>query len=687
MRRTIVCSSLLALAALLVVPGLALADGGVTFDDIALGGAHGLDYSRVGSDRLDTYNDDFSDGFIDVVEEYVPAPFKPFGAPGVAVLDFDGDGDLDIFVTNGPGAANSLFSSQLEETGQLNFVDVAAAAGVEMTDADAQGVCFGDIDNDGDSDLYVLAFNGLNHLFENLGNGTFSDITAFAGVDGGLHTSTSCSMGDLNNDGLLDIAVANAFDFTMMFPYTVDPYMFNEANQLFMNTGGNVFADVSAGSAITMIPGLPVPDAVLPNHTVAVVDYDADGDQDVLFPEDGRVVLGSPEAGFPRLYANDGTGDLTDVTVASNLNVNGGWHGNSWGDLNCDGTLDLFASNFGDYIFFPGQIPPGFFSSKWFLQSANGTFSDPGPGALVTVPTGWGNAMIDYDNDGDLDVVVYGGQDNNLFIDESNPGIVLQNQGCSATFTWDQSVIADPLKHVKRNVEGLATGDLDGNGFVDVVSVAGFDLPDDAPLAPMFSNPLGSVFDPTALGIYSTVPTMDPNVFQVTWNDPDQGSLAVEMNSGNGNGWVQVKTLGTVGILPNGGVNRDGIGALVSFHPAPGAPGTRVTQPVMGGSSFASQNSLGLTFGLGDGRRGMLEVLWPGGVRNRLYGVRSGDRVTLPEIPCSYDDNWANAGQYVQCVLTALDGLEDASLVSNKERNQLFVSALQAYFSAQGLPF
>jgi len=685
--RLALCTALL-LSTFFLSSDTTRAEGGVAFTDLAAGGGAGLTYTRAPSARLALLNGFYADGFFNVAEEYIIAPFKPHGAPGLALFDHDGDGDLDLYVTNGPGRANSLFSNQLVETGTVAFIDVAVAAGVAATDQDSQGVCFGDIDNDGDEDLYVLGHAAPNRLFENRGDGTFTDITALSGAGGGNRTSTSCATGDVDGDGLLDIAVANAYDFTQMFPFTIDPLGITEHNQLFLNTGANIFADVSAAAGLENIIGIPVPGAAITDWAVSLVDYDQDGDADILFSEDGRAFTGADQTGFNRLYQNDGTGTFTDVTAASGLARNGVWKGQSWGDLDCDGSLDFFATNFGDYIFFPGFFLPGAYSSAWFLQGPGGTFTSPGPGSLVTVPLGWGNSLFDYDNDGDLDIVFYGGQDNTLFIDESNPGIILSNQGCSASFSWDQAALAGSTNHLSRNVEGLAVGDLDGDGFPDIVSVSGFDLPADAPLAPMFSNPLGSVFDPTALGIYSTVPTMDPNLFQVLWNAPVEGTLAVEINSGgNGNRAVRVETLGTAGLIAGGSVNRDGIGAVVAFTPAPGLPGTTVTRPVAGGGSYASQDALALLFGAGDALRGSVDVLWPGGVRNRLYGVRAGEQLLFPEIPCSYSGDQANLGSYLGCVLGALDELENQGILSHQNRGRFLVSAVHAYLSARGLPF
>jgi len=122
------------------------------------------------------------------------------------------------------------------------------------------------------------------------------------------------------------------------------------------------------------------------------------------------------------------------------------------------------------------------------------------------------------------------------------------------------------------------------------------------------------------------VPSAIPGVWPYS-GIPDNidGSLAVEISSGNHNRWAKVRTLGTVGLTGDGQANRDGIGALVSFRPW---GGKAATQPVLGGSSYASQDSLEIGFGLGRAPHGRVDILWPGGVRNRLYRVRHGERIS-----------------------------------------------------------
>jgi hypothetical protein len=669
--------SLVLLTALLASP--ALAEGGVTFQDIATDGGSGLVYERVPSARNAISDAIAADGILDVPTEYPASPYKPHGAPGVVVFDYDNDGDLDLYVTNGPGAANSLFTNQLHQTGHLTFLDLAGAAGVAAAEQDSQGACAGDIDNDGDRDLMVLGSGESNLLFENQGDGAFDDITAISGAGGLATTSVSCSMGDVDNDGLLDIFVANTFDFeTTEIFVTGPPFVFEQHNQLLLNQGGNVFTDVSETSGIKAIQGAYEPGSAMVTWGATLVDFDLDGDLDIINADDSRAIPFFLEPnGFIRFFRNDGTGSFTDATFEVGMNRFGSWRGISFGDLNCDRRLDLFAPNFGDYVFFPGSFPAGTWASRWFLQRPNGTFADPGPGDLVTTPTGWGNSIADYDNDGDLDIIYHGGQELSLFWDESNPGVILQNQGCTAEFTWDQAALADSTDHTGRNVEGTALGDLNRDGFVDIVSVASFDLTPEIPLLPIFSNPLGSVFDPEALFVPTYVPTDNPDAYAWQGFVPAPGSLSVEVNSGgNGNRWAEVEVLGTVGLTQRGKVNRDGIGAVVTFLPVGGKP---VSKPVLGGSSYASQDSIELLFGLGTARRGMVEVLWPGGVRNRFYGVKASDRVVFPEIPCSFEADWDGPAQYITCVAGELNRLRRAGVIDNETSLRFYASAIRAY--------
>lgn len=675
---------------LLVVLFLAVPAGAdVTYTDIAADGA--LAYERTPSASIAIF--DFLKTFpVLTPPEWAIAPEKPHGAPGVALLDADGDGDLDLYVTNGPGTANSLFSNQLVETGTATFVDVATAAGVDATAQDSTGTCFGDADNDGDPDLLVLSAFGPHKLFENLGDGTFADVSSASGLGGETQSSVSCSFGDVDNDGLLDVAIGNnSVDMSNGLGLVV-PFAFNQHNQLFRNLGGLAFEDVSSASGIEATRGFFPPGfdgSPTLTWAIALVDIDQDGDADLVHADDQAGVPTAANGGIDRafihLFENDGTGHFTDVTPDVGLDKAGAWMGISFGDLDADGHLDIFGSNLGDYATTPiTALDPtytddftyalGELASRWFLGSAGGGFSDPGVGPLVATTFGWGTSMADYDNDADTDILMHGG----LYfavVGQGGPAALLQNDG-TGVFSRDADAFATSTDHEERTVQGVAMGDLDQNGFVDIVTVSNFDIPAEDQV--LYNHPWGGPFD---FGRYTQIftPTGDlsGNSFWSGEVDIFPGSLSVELSSGgNGNGSVSIETVGSVGLTDGAVVNRDGIGAVVRFTTD---SGQSVLRPVIGGASYASQDALEGVFGLGTGAAGSVEILWPGGVRNRLDGVRAGERIVFPEIPCSFDGEYENRGKYVRCVARALRDLRRAGVLSGRESARFWRSALAAF--------
>ena len=679
--------------------GVASSNSGIVFTDIASDPDNGLVYQRHPSSSeaiLQAFK--IQPLFYDIfsiepanLAAIAPMPIETRGFPGAAVFDYDGDGDLDIYVSNGPGVNNSLFSNQLKESGAFRFEDVAAVAGVAVTEQDSSGVCFGDIDNDGDHDLVVLGLTEPNKLFENLGNGSFVEITDSSGIAVRSDNSTSCSMGDVNGDGLLDIAIANSMPNHDSVAWWIEHYALNQHNELYINRGDNTFDDVSSESGIQDLAGLPPEAAGSAGVTwaIALVDYDLDGDVDILTAEDQVFSFptnvlpaedGGADRGYVRVFKNDGDGNFTDVRIEAGVNSRGEYMGLSFGDLNSDGNMDFFATNAGDYAvhtFYTTQKGLPYYlgdsASRWFLGQSDGTFLDPGVGDLVATPFGWGTSMLDYNNDGDTDIVFYGDVDAQTVATATNPGAILQNDG-NANFSYDSTAI--PTNHSRRNVHGLATGDLNMDGFVDIVSVSSFDRPEPIPFLSMGLE-FGGPFDAFGNMVPNFFPNPETGALSWTGIVYPNGSLSVEMNSAdNGNHWVEVAVKGTVGISDEGKVNRDGIGAVVSFTPE---DGNTVMQPVLGGSSHLSQDSLAQNFGMGEEDEGMVEVMWPGGVRNRLYDVHASERIMFPEIPCSYDAEWDRRSDYVHCVRGALREIVSAGLLTRKEANRFSRSAMEAF--------
>ena len=613
-------------------------------------------------------------------------PTKSRGIPGIAIFDFDNDGDDDIYVTNGPGKANSLYANQLAQTGTMSFVDVGEVSGAGATAQDSSGVCFGDIDNDGDHDLYgVLLGSGEdNILFRNNGDGTFTDITATAGVAGDGRWSSSATMGDVNGDGLLDIFVGNIGNLnTSEILFTI-PFANNQHNQLYLNMGGNRFSDVSETSGILNYAGFAPENQGLPGatHAVAMVDYDLDGDIDIFVADDQAGIAPAAYDGVDRgmihIFQNDGSGNFVDVSVSANTSHPGAWMGISFGDYNSDGNLDFFCTNMGVYNQAPAEVMERNLeqnSSRWYMGAGDGSFYRPPLDNVFATPFGWGTSGFDYDNDGDTDITFYGGIDLVGVIMLTNPGVILDNRG-DGFFDYDADALSLSTNHLRRVVHGVAIGDLNQDGFADIVSASNFDIQESVPLS-LFENRDGA-FD----GIASYVPTFgrygNPETFRYNPDLPDfeDGTLSVEINSGdNGNGSVWFRLVGGKGVTSLGKVNRDAIGAVLTFQPY---GGEKVMMPVQGGSSYASQDALEIGFGLGEAGSGTLEVLWPGGIRTRLYGVKAGERLVIPELPVSYEEGM-NFFDYSYKIHEALAGMVEKGYISAEHAYRIKDSARMAY--------
>ncbi len=676
-------SRLLATGMLALAP-FVFAEGGPVFDNIALE----LDYRRAPAANFPQLVS-LLEGSLEgdglefaTIPENLPGRVR--GIPGVAVFDYDNDGDLDIYVTQGPGRAASLYSNQFEENGFVWFRDVATEAGVAATDMDAWGVCYGDLDNDGDEDLILTGNGEANRLYVNNGQGAFQ-LKADSGLGGGQTNSTGCGVGDIDGDGLLDVSVVNNWeqkDFAPCFRANLVDEV--QHNQLFRNRGGNRFEDISATSGIQTLvgnkdaAGNPLDIAGITwGHAMA--DVDLDGDIDILYADDQCEILpvkhGGPlDRGYVHVMLNDGTGNFVDHPIAEIPESSTTWMSIAFGDYNCDGKMDMFLSSFGDYAFNNIGVPNdlGDHSSRWVLGRGDGTFEEVGLSAgLVGTPFGWGNAALDYDNDGDQDVVFIGGLDQLLVNQSDNPGALLSNQGCTATFSAEVGAI--PTDYTRHNVQGLAAGDFNQDGFTDFATVSNLRLPDD--LTMQVGQPVGSPFDSSASFYPAFAPT-DGTLAFWRWLGVEygEGELTVELNRGdNGNQWISVTPTGTVGIVAGSRTNRDGIGAVALVTPR---GGNTVMRPVHVGN-YTSAHAREGNFGLGSADSATVEMLWQGGVRNKLYGISHGERINFPEIPCSFDGSYRR-GEYFRCLHRALDDLQQADLIDHRQRLRLFISAILA---------
>ena len=488
---------------------------------------------------------------------------------GVAFFDYDADSFLDIYFVNGadlPGFTsktppnNKLYRNNRDNT----FTDVTDKAGVGDTGYGA-GCAVGDYNNDGNLDLYVTNF-GRNVLYRNNGDGTFTDVTQHSGV-GESRWSLGCAFADYDNDSFVDLYVANYIDFRFEEHQTctqngVRTYCPPESfpglpDTLYRNNGDGTFTDVTREAGVYHVD----------SRSMAVVfgDYDDDGFVDCYVGVD---------AGENLLYHNEGNGTFTSVgwmagvEADENGNVQGTM-GVDFGDCDNDGFLDLVALNYQEQ---PNavyrNVGDGFFNDISFVA-----------GMGYSLPyVGWGVDFFDVDNDGDRDLFVANGhlQDEVERYDDTTtyPQLnqLLINNGEGGFFnSMPQSRSALKLLKVSR---GLATGDYDNDGDLDLLISNANDTPD-----------------------------------------------LIRNDGGNRGNWITIRTIGTKS-------NRAGIGAKVKL----GAGGLTQTDEVRSGSGYLSQNDLRLHFGLGDRKSiDFIEVRWPSGVVDTLQEIAPNQILVIKE--------------------------------------------------------
>ncbi len=412
---------------------------------------------------------------------------------GGALFDFDGDGDLDLYLAQGavlgPGKtladtlappprdldlADRLYRNDsrrpAEGGGGLRFTDVTVGLGVE-TSAYGCAVAAGDYDGDGRTDLF-LGNLGRNQLLRNAGGGRFEDVTDAAGVgDGGA--TTAALFFDFDRDGRLDLFAGNYVRFddggaTSCRDLTGAPdycgptaYPF-EADRLYHNLGGGRFAEVSVAAGLAAAPNLPALGAV-------VADFDGDGWPDLYVANDGQ-----PN----HLWRNRGDGTFVDVALAAGAAVDGqgvaeASMGVDVGDYDGDNDLDLFLAHLARE------------TNTLYANDGAGGFSDLTGAAGLAAPslpfTGFGTAFLDYDLDGWLDLVVANGAVTRL-PEQAAAGVaqplaqrnqLFHNRGeTQGRVAYDEvTAAAGPAFELLEVSRGLAVGDLDDDGDEDVVVI------------------------------------------------------------------------------------------------------------------------------------------------------------------------------------------------------------------------
>jgi hypothetical protein len=323
-------------------------------------------------------------------------------AEGVSMEDADGDGDLDLFVPRRYGAA-----ALLANDGMGNFTDVAEAEGIGRLEGARCGYFF-DWDNDGDLDLLVQTASRM-FLFTRA-DGRFDDRSAESGFQAmttdGL---TGAAVADYDRDGWLDFYVANYGN-----PHQGPGYGYFDSrngyfNKLFRNRGDGTFEDATDRAGLGA-------DNRRWTYAVAWADTDGDGWSDLYVVND---------YGPNQLFRNRGDGTFEDVTARAGAGDPGNGMGVSWGDLDGDGLPDLYVSNMQSYAGMRITRSPGFRSeasaralrfakgNTWLRNLGDGTFTEVGDTPLTNARWAWGQSLLDYDNDGDLDVYVANGMFSN----------------------------------------------------------------------------------------------------------------------------------------------------------------------------------------------------------------------------------------------------------------------------------
>lgn len=502
---------------------------------------------------------------------------------GVAFYDYDNDGWLDIYLVNGwclegfPSGqepSSHLFRNNRDGT----FTDVTAKAGL-IHHGWGQGVCIGDYDNDGFDDLFVTYF-GKNVLYHNNGDGTFTDVTEKAGVGGnGKRWNTGCAFVDYDRDGKLDLFVANYIDLdlaTAPLPESGPclykgvmvacgpPGLKGGKNILFHNNGDGTFRDISQAAGILESGG---------TYGLGVLtgDFDNDGWPDIYVANDS-----APSA----FYQNKKNGTFTDIAVEAGcaLSPDGkpqAGMGVSAADYDLDGNLDIVKTNFaGD--------TPSLYHNLGGANFEDTTFT-AGLGAH-TQYLGWGCGFLDFDNDGWPDILITNGhvypEVEQLKTEAGYRQRKLLYRNLRNGRFADVSEIAGPGISTPSPGRGSAFGDFDNDGDIDVV-----------------------------VNTVNRLPQL------------------LRCDSSTANNWIKVKTLGTKS-------NRSGIGARVlCVTTAPGeAKPHRQIDEVRSGGSYFSQSDLRLHFGIGKvDKVDVLEVRWPSGLVDTMKDLAVNQLVTVRE--------------------------------------------------------
>jgi hypothetical protein len=495
---------------------------------------------------------------------------------GVGIFDYDNDGLMDIFVVNATtldtGAGHEASSHLYRNLGNLHFKDVTAEANLTH-EGWGQGVCIGDYDNDGKRDLFVTYY-GHSVLYHNEGNGKFKDVTAATGLSSAqVRWDTGCSFFDYDLDGKLDLVITGYVDFDRekvpepgSNSYCLWKGLPVMCGPRGLPAGRNLlFHNDGSGkfSNVSATSGIGKQTGCYA-FTAAASDFDGDGYPDLYVACDSTPSL---------LYHNQRDGTFREIGVQSGVALNEDGQeqagmGVAIADYDEDGYMDILKTNFGE------DAP------NLYHNNGDTTFDDKVYESGLAAHTeylGWGIHLLDVDNDGLKDVLIINGH---VYPDVDTSKLETRYKQPRLLY-WN--VGAGKFKDISRTSgsglttawasRGSAVGDLDNDGSLEVVI-----------------NNLG-------------------------------GRPSLLKNYGAHGNWLLVQCVGTH-------ANRDAIGARVFVY----VDGRRISGEIQSGTGFLSQNESRLHFGLAHFKTyDHIEVLWPGGVRERFNGGNANRVVVVKE--------------------------------------------------------
>ena len=480
---------------------------------------------------------------------------------GAAFFDYDADGDVDLYITNGSSfagyAAGQHPPNQLYRNDGGLFVDVTESAAVGDTSW-SMGSAAADYDNDGQVDLYVTNF-GRNTLYRNRGYGRFADATAVAGVGHG-GWGTGVTFGDYDRDGDVDLYVANYVDFSLDYESPI-PCLWKNVKvycgPVGLLPGADVFYENQGdGTFVERGEELGLAGEAHYGMTAIFGDYDTDGWQDIFVANDS-----SPN----KLFSNMAGEGFEEVALMAGVAYNGegviqGCMGAAMADYDNDGLADIFVTNFADE------------NNTLYKNDGGGFFSDVSYQEKIASAdsryVAWGTVFIDYDNDGDRDLFVANGH---TYPQADLPGLAS---------SYNQS---------NQLYENLGAGD-----FTEVSDRLGPGLA------------LSGVSRGVSMADYDSDGDVDLFVLELN------GSPRLLRNDGgNAANYLSIDAIGTRS-------NRDGIGTRIQLE----VGGLKQYAEVRSGGSYLSMNDRRVHFGLGTAQRvERIELHWPSGTVQILRDI------------------------------------------------------------------